>query len=196
MRIDRFLTTAMCLGLLAAAVVPQAKATLEDKKTVLTFDNPVEVPGVVLPKGRYVFKLMADQADRHIVQIFDANERHLYATVLGIPAERTKVSDTSLITFEQLDPKSPEAVEAWFYPGEQFGTRFVYPMTRAKELAKTSHRHVACMPDKLAGNIKKPAKTMQEPHVQEMKKAAVQAVSPEGVVIDELDIFEMPLATK
>jgi hypothetical protein len=48
-----------------------------NRKTVVTFSGPVEVPGVgaqTLPAGTYVFKILDSQSDRHIVQIFNQDE--------------------------------------------------------------------------------------------------------------------------
>lgn len=53
------------VGALPAAYV---RADEEDKKTVVTFNEPIQVLGTVLPAGTYVFKLADSQSDRHIVQ--------------------------------------------------------------------------------------------------------------------------------
>ena len=45
----------------ALAITPRVKADEFNKKTILTFSEPVEVPGVgaqILPAGTYVFKLV------------------------------------------------------------------------------------------------------------------------------------------
>ena len=47
----------------AAILVPIAHADQWDKQTLVTFSNPVEVPGRVLPAGTYVFKI-ANSQDR------------------------------------------------------------------------------------------------------------------------------------
>ena len=47
--------TILCL--LAALVVPKARADEWDKKTIVSFSAPVQIPGTVLPAGTYVFKV-------------------------------------------------------------------------------------------------------------------------------------------
>lgn len=64
-----------CLSV--AFLRPSLKADEWDKKTVFTFNAPVEVPGQVLLPGSYVFKLLNTQSDRHIVQAFDKNQTRL-----------------------------------------------------------------------------------------------------------------------
>ena len=67
----------LCAGLLSAALLPALHADGWNKSTKVTFNDPVQIPGQVLPAGTYVFRLLDSPADRHVVQIFDANGQHL-----------------------------------------------------------------------------------------------------------------------
>jgi len=182
--------TLVCLALLGANL-PEAKADEWNQKTVFTFSGPVEIPGQVLSPGTYVFKLMDSQSDRNIVQVFNKSEKHLYGTFLTIPDYRLKPRGKTIITFEERAASSPEAVKAWFYPGDNYGHQFVYPKSKAVELAKANNQPVASMPTELASNTTMPATTMQEPHVVAMKQAPLMAQSPTEEV-DVTDVF--PLA--
>ena len=86
-------TSAFCLGLLGLVAAPEAKADEWNRKTVITFSGPVEIPGVhlagwgVLPAGTYVFKILDSQSDRHIVQIFNKDETTIdFATLIWPPS--------------------------------------------------------------------------------------------------------------
>jgi hypothetical protein len=71
--------------LAALAFSPSVKADDWNKKTVVTFSQPIEIPaGVVLPAGAYIFKLDSS-SNRHIVQIFNQDQTDIYATILAIP---------------------------------------------------------------------------------------------------------------
>jgi putative ABC transport system permease protein len=50
-----------------------------DKKTVITITEPLEVPGIVLQPGKYVFKLLDSSSNRHIVEVMNERMDHLYA---------------------------------------------------------------------------------------------------------------------
>src|SRR5579863_1441079 len=139
------------VGLLGA-LVPIAKADEWNQKTIFTFSGPVEIPGQVLSAGTYVFKLAGSESDRNIVQVFNKNENHIYGTFLTIPDYRLKPAGKPLITFDERPSGSPEAVRAWFYPGENYGHDFVYPKTKAVVLAKANNQPVASMPDEQAEN--------------------------------------------
>ena len=84
-------TTVFCLALTGAVFSPAAKADEWNRKTVMTFSGPVEIPGVhlkgwgVLPAGTYVFKILDSQSDRHIVQIFNEDETQVLRHHPGHP---------------------------------------------------------------------------------------------------------------
>ena len=40
--------------------------------------------------------------------------------------------------FRERPGDSPDALRAWFYPGDNFGQEFVYPKVRAIQLAQTT----------------------------------------------------------
>jgi hypothetical protein len=182
------IVTFVCLGVLGT-VLPQAKADVQDQKTVFTFSGPVEVPGQVLLPGTYVFKLVDSQSDRNIVQVFNKNENHLYGTFLTIPDYRLQPAGKPIITFEERAAGAPQAVRAWFYPGENYGHDFVYPKVKAVQLAKANNQPVASMPTELAANTTMPATTMQEPHVVAMKQAPLKAQKPTEQEVEVAEVF-------
>ncbi len=178
----------VCIGVLGA-MLPQAKADESNQKTIFTFSGPVEIPGQVLAPGTYVFKLMESMSDRNFVQVFNKDETHLYGTILAIPDYRLKAMGKNVISFEERAAGAPEAVRAWFYPGDNYGHEFVYPKVKAVELAKANMQPVASMPDELAANTTKPAKTMQEPSVMAMKRAPLKAQKPTGEEVEIAAVF-------
>jgi hypothetical protein len=180
----------VCVGVLGTAL-PQAKADAWDQKTVFTFSGPVEIPGQVLLPGTYVFKLMDSQSDRSIVQVFNKNENHLYGTFLTIPDYRLRPAGKPIVSFEERATGSPQAVKAWFYPGENYGHDFVYPKVKAVQLAKANNQPVASMPTELAANTTMPAKTMQEPHVVAMKQAPLKAQEPTEQEVEVAEVFPL-----
>ncbi|HVP45042.1 MAG TPA: hypothetical protein VMT32_00615, partial [Bryobacteraceae bacterium] len=151
-----------------------------NKKTEVTFTEPVEIPGQVLPAGTYVFKIADTLGDRDVVQIFNKDETHIYATILAVPDYRMEPTGKTVIHFEERAANTPQAVKAWFYPGDNYGYQFVYPNSRAMELAKRTNQNVLSMPSEMAANTKKPAKSMQEQSVVAMKQAPVTAIKPSG----------------
>jgi hypothetical protein len=175
------------LGFLLGGMVPRATADESDQKTIFTFGSPVEIPGQVLSAGTYVFKLADSSSDRKIVQVFSKDEKHLYGTFLSIPDERLRPAGKPIITFDERAAGSPEAVRAWFYPGDDVGHQFVYPKDKA--VAKANNIPVPSMPAELAVNTTKPAATVNEPHVMALKQAPLKAQKPTEEEVNISEVF-------
>jgi len=158
-------------GTLLLAILPAA-ADEWNKKTTVTFSAPVELPGVILPAGKYVFKLVELGSERHVVRVTDVAETKIFATMLAIPNWRLTPTENTVMPFEERPRGNPDALRAWFYPGDNFGQEFVYPKKRAVELASTSHQLV------LSGDVK----PNEEP--KELAETAVVAVTPENKEVE------------
>lgn len=184
MKLFKMLASALSLAVLCVLVVPTATADDWNRKTVVTFSGPVEVPGVgaqTLPAGTYVFKILDSQSDRHIVQIFNKEEDHVFTTILAIPNYRLHATDKTVITFRERPAGQPEALRAWFYPGREWGEEFVYAKSRAIELAKETNEPVLSTPIELA-----------TAPVEALKTAPVEAVAPTGEPVELARVVEPP----
>jgi len=175
-------------------LAPSAKADEWNRKTVVTFSDSVEIPGVhlagwgVLPAGTYVFKIFDSQSDRHIVQILNQDETIVYATILAIPNYRLKATDKTVMTFRERPVGQPDALRAWFYPGRNWGEEFVYPKAKAIELAKAENTPVLFVAADIPVEVAKPIKSPDEPVVVQLKQAPVMAVKPTG---EELQLAQV-----
>ena len=185
----RYALTLACAAVTAGSILaPPADAGLWNHRTKLTFSEPVEVPGKVLPAGTYIFKLMDSQADRHIVQIYNEDESQIIDTVLAVPNKRLEATGKTDIRFAERPAGSPEAIRAWFYPGAKYGEEFVYPHDRASELSKANKQDVFSTRSDMAPYMTKAMNSEHDKSAEEMRKAPVKAVRPTG---DEIEIIEI-----
>ena len=92
-----------------------------------------------MPAGTYMFKLADSPLNRQIVQVFSKDGSKLYATFLAIPDERVKPTDKAAVTFEETRPGTPEAIRAWFYPGDRIGHEFVYTKEQSARMAPAAN---------------------------------------------------------
>jgi hypothetical protein len=186
MKLIKVFAIVLCVLFACAFLLPMAAADEWNNRTTVTFSAPVEVPGVgaqVLPAGTYLFKLMDSPSDRNIVQIFSEDGTHLYTTILAIPNYRLRVTNKTVITFQERAEGQPEAIRAWFYPGASWGQEFVYPKARAMELAKITSAPVLATPIDLA-----------TAPVETLKTAPVEAVAPTGETVELAKVVEAPPA--
>ena len=178
---------------LAAGFV--ANASESDKKTIFTFSQPVELPGVALPAGTYVFKVLDSLTDRNIVQVFNKDETKLIGTFITIPDYTPQPSDKTIVKFSETSAGGPKAIKEWFYPGENVGWEFVYPKKRAVELAKASHQAVPSMPDNMTSNITQQAKNSSDSSVIALKQTPIKAEEANGAEEEVAHVFIIIMPT-
>jgi hypothetical protein len=138
----RFLGILLALGVLLGSYAPLSRADEWDKTTKVKFNEPVQVPGTVLPAGTYVFRLMESSSNRHVVQIFNEDHTKLITTILAIPNQRLEPSGKTVLTYDERPADQPVALAAWFYPGDNFGQEFAYPKSQAEELSRLNKKEV------------------------------------------------------
>src|SRR4051812_20950340 len=130
-------------AILACLVVSgTASADVWNKKTKVKFSGPVQLPSahakggvVTLPAGTYIFRLDDSQSSRHTVQITNERGNNIYTTILAIPDYRLNATSKTVMYFSERPAGHPPAIKSWFYPGDNFGHRFVYPKVQAAQIA-------------------------------------------------------------
>jgi hypothetical protein len=112
------------------------QSTLANKMSHLTFSHPVQVPGATLPSGTYTFSLAVSAGNRRIVRVTSRSGDQVFATILTIPDYRHERTEHTVIAFgEKGACADATPLKAWFYPGERYGYRFIYPEGQAAEIA-------------------------------------------------------------
>jgi len=127
---------AAALGALAVIAFPPASVADEyDKKTTITINEPLEVPGIVLQPGKYVFKLLNSSSNRHIVEVMNERMDHLYALTFTAAARKIQPKGRTVLTFYEGKGDQPHAIRQWYWPGELDGQEFLYPRKQAERIS-------------------------------------------------------------
>lgn len=127
---------------LVGALATPAHADECNELTYLTFSAPVALPGVTLPAGTYRFMHPDCATTVGVVRVSSQDGTHVYGTFQIIPEERTTPSVEPEVVFGEMPAGSPEAIKAWFYPGETTGDEFVYPTNEAPTVAEAPAQEV------------------------------------------------------
>jgi hypothetical protein len=181
----RALLSLFAVTVLGAAVLPSAQADTWSKKTVVTFSQPVEIPGKILPAGTYTFQLLDSLSDRHIVQVFNADGSQIIATILAINDYRLQPTGDTVMKFSERPGDAPDALRAWFYPGDNFGQEFVYPKVRAIQLAQTTKLVVPAVAVDLDDNVIKTVPIVAvTPDQKEVEVTTVIQTTPAVAVVE------------
>ena len=118
-----------------------AQETNVQEVTYLTFSNTVEMPGVTLPAGTYMFRL-ADTPSRNVVQVLDRDGKDIKGQWLFVQSERPEVSGDTVIMFKENRAGATPAIQYWYFPGEKIGKEFIYSKEQAEKIAARTGQQV------------------------------------------------------
>lgn len=184
MRIVRIILGMFAVTLLVATFAINMRAdTKSSKRTVVTFTQPVEIPGQVLPSGTYTIELYESFGNRRVVRFYNADRSQLVATVLAIPNQRLTTTGDTVMKFAERPGNSPDALKAWFYPGESTGQEFVYPKVRAIELAQVTHETI-------------PSVETEPATIEEFERDPIVGETPELKAVPIASVIPAPDAEK
>jgi hypothetical protein len=116
---ERLITSACAAAMLLtmSARPALAQGGPMDSRTEFTFNRPVELPGVTLPPGTYVFRFVDATTGKRVMQVQakDASSKS-YGMFMTISAQRPKASDDAELRFL----KTPAGVsrrpcKTWWY---------------------------------------------------------------------------------
>ena len=121
-----FLSSSMALSIF---IMKPAMADETNKRIDFQFGAPVQIPGHVLAPGKYVFELMDGPVDRNTVEVFKDSDgkEDLVAILFAIPDYISNAPDKAIVHFKERNSGTPEAIDSWFYPGDNTGWEFIYP---------------------------------------------------------------------
>jgi hypothetical protein len=118
------------------------------QETILKFSNPVQVPGMVLPAGRYLLRLAEPSTAQQMVEIWNGDQTKLYETVFALPIKRSESAEGKLqVTLAGNGVGNVPAIRSWFDPGHVTGFAFVYPSAQATMIAQTTKQVVLTSDD-------------------------------------------------
>jgi hypothetical protein len=132
------LAVVLGIALLAGLSARPAQASDLDKLMYVTFSGPVEIPGVGLPAGTYIFELANPDLGSRVVQVLSLDRKTVYSSFFTLPDSRLAPPNDTIVTFHEPPAGAPGAIKTWFYPGEATGFEFVYPKEQAMRIASAT----------------------------------------------------------
>jgi len=132
-----FASVAVAAACVVAATPARASDVTNDKLAFLTFNAPVQVPGVTLNAGTYRFRLTNPGTRRDVLQVLSNDGTTVYAMFHTINDSRSTLTSEAMVTFRETPAGVPPAVRSLFYGGEHRGYEFVYPKGGPIMIAET-----------------------------------------------------------
>ena len=161
----RVIWAACGLAVCAALFAGVARAETFDKRTVFTFDQPIALPGVTLPAGEYLFRIVDTTTSRKVIQVLSGDGKTPYAMLHSIPEIRRDASGNPEVRFMETAKGHPNAVKTWWYPNETTGYEFIYPKDQARALAE---------------EVNEPVLTTREETAKFEETTPIERITPKG----------------
>jgi hypothetical protein len=145
----RSLKMLLCSCAVAATFVASGTGAQEwSKTTYFTFDQPVQLPGMVLPAGEYMFRLADPESGRRVIGVWEKDGSKFHGMLqtrvesrARDPQNPAELKD-SVIMFRESPSGEPQAVRTYVFAGERMGYEFIYPREQASKIAKASQTAV------------------------------------------------------
>jgi hypothetical protein len=96
----------------------------------LSFSAPVELPGVGLAPGAYIFRFVAPS----VMQVLSENRSMVYAMFLVTPTWRGEVTHEYAVTLRTIADDAPARIATLFPPDASTGYEVTYPEQRPTKL--------------------------------------------------------------
>jgi hypothetical protein len=152
MRVLKMIGIGVVLFAFAPAVEAQTSSAEAIRLTILTFSEPVQLPGMTLPAGKYRFEMENPNTTSHTVKVSkeDGTIVGLFKTV-SVTDESRDLKDTDVaVMWSERAAGQPQALREWYYPQRKSGEEFVYPRTEAMSIAAANR---AAVPTEVDGRI-------------------------------------------
>jgi hypothetical protein len=124
-RIVHTLLGVVLLGVLATST---AGAIANSRRTTyFTFSRSVQMPGVVLPAGTYIFEVANDTGTGDIVRVLSRDRSRVHLMKFTRFIYRPMSGDLkSTISFGESPAGTPPPVKTWYPQDETRGREFIY----------------------------------------------------------------------
>ena len=124
-RIVYTLLGVMLLGVLATSAT--ANSFDIRRTTYFTFSGPVQMPGVTLPAGTYIFEVVNPHGSSDVVSVRSRDRSKVYLMQLTRFVERPSKGElkATLALGETIDG-NPPPVKTWYPQFETRGREFIY----------------------------------------------------------------------
>jgi hypothetical protein len=124
----RIVVAAACAALVAGALQLRVAAAMGtfNRTMYLTFSGPVQLPGVTLGAGRYIFEMPDPLGAADIVRVTNARHDRVYFQGFTLAVDRPwHLKDDQVITFGEAAKGAPAPIKVW-YPRDARGREFLY----------------------------------------------------------------------
>jgi hypothetical protein len=127
--LTRKIVHTLCGVVLLGVLGTSATGAMMDhrKITYFTFSRSVQMPGVVLPAGIYIFEIANPDGGADVVRVLSRDRKRVYLTRFTHSVYRAANGTLKpTITLGETSAGNPPTVKAWYPHSETRGREFIY----------------------------------------------------------------------
>jgi hypothetical protein len=122
-----------------------ASADEWNRRTILTINEPVVVPGATLTPGTYTFILADPDTSRDVVYILREDGTPVASAPI-VRMQRTSEKRNLAMWVALNENGAVPVMKGWFYPGMNSGFEFIYPPAQRRALARAELAEIDVSP--------------------------------------------------
>jgi hypothetical protein len=124
----KLLYTVSGVVLLGVLATSSAGAQFDSKRTTyFTFSKAVQLPGVSLAAGTYIFEVPEPNDAWYVVRVSSRDRSRVYLTAFTRLTERPMNENLEpAIVLGEASASNPPRIKAWYPQGERTGRQFLY----------------------------------------------------------------------
>ena len=128
MRVGKVLHMLFGVALIGVLVTsPIGAIPNSGKMTYFTFSRAVQVPGVTLPAGSYLFEVVNPETNGTVVRVASRDRSRVYLSRVTVPVERPRSRNMQpQIVLGEAQAGQPPRIASWFPDGATVGHAFIY----------------------------------------------------------------------
>jgi hypothetical protein len=122
----RFGIAAIATMAIALTTAAWVRADESSRTQYLTFSRSVELPGVTLHSGTYIFELPDSAGAPDIVRVMSRDRKIVFLTAYTRSVDRpASLPPAELVSFREVAPNQPTPITVWWSDARR-GREFVY----------------------------------------------------------------------
>ena len=128
MLVRRIVHTVCGIALLGVLATSATGAIADNRRTTyFTFSGTVQMPGVVLPAGKYIFEVTNPDGGADLVQVLSRDRKQVHVMRFTRPVYRPQQGTLdAIISLGESSAGNPPALKTWYPRGETRGREFIY----------------------------------------------------------------------
>ena len=123
----KLLLPACCISIVCLFTAPSVGALNLNRTMYLTFSRSVQLPGVTLAPGTYIFELAEPTSANNLVRVLSHDRRNVYLLAFTLRVDRPRgMRSDQFVSIGEAPGGAPPPITVWYPRDDSTGRQFIY----------------------------------------------------------------------